>query len=671
MFNKTRNTFSQSTLLPPINLNIIFVLLAIIVFTILTLSIYKIYKISSQFVGSTSFATGVNANGTYFSVGPGFNDNVPRQFIRTSSDRVYLIGSVVGTSTIKVYWNPSGGYPNATSDFSGSAQQTNSSNIFVVDAAYDGGNFIHILTMDMAGNLTDYPFDTSTNSFRSGKIISSGNSTPASETNIGTTGVSSMFNSSGALHIANWSGSNHISYQSYTYNASTDTLTQTSGPTQLDSAGGANHPELVVSPLDQSVTVSWIVGTGTADVYVRTKPSGGTWGSVEKVNTSAAWGSTSSGINIDQGPSMVIASDGTKSLIYIENFGSCGTDYGRLHYVSRAPSASTWTDQRLSNFCTHAPGLAIDSSNNIYALGHGHPSNPSCKKMTQVCSVKRNSDGTWNNPVVFATPPRGDSFDDSVSTKWSAVGWNRPETIEFVFFDAIGGSYTNTALWYGRLATTGTGGPTPTPAPTSAPIPTPNAPTSTPVPTPTATPIPTPPTSGTITLQIKASSDDVNQDNATFTSNSTTVWLGNGTSTTASYAGLRFINVTIPPSATVVSAKLQVYSFQSQWISVNMSMAADATGNSATFSASSLPSQRTLTTQKISHSSNSNWNANTWYTLDEMAPVLQEVISRADWVSGNSLSLILKGTGGAYGRKNITGWDGSSANAAKLVITYQ
>jgi len=41
-----------------------------------------------------------------------------------------------------------------------------------------------------------------------------------------------------------------------------------------------------------------------------------------------------------------------------------------------------------------------------------------------------------------------------------------------------------------------------------------------------------------------------------------------------------------------------VYSSQTQWLSLGLSLAADATGNSPTFSASNLPSQRTLTTQK-------------------------------------------------------------------------
>src|SRR5258708_9251932 len=53
-----------------------------------------------------------------------------------------------------------------------------------------------------------------------------------------------------------------------------------------------------------------------------------------------------------------------------------------------------------------------------------------------------------------------------------------------------------------------------------------------------------------------------------------------------------------------------------------------------------------------------------------MAPVVQGVINRADWQSGHSLSLILTGTGSAWGRKFVTSVDGSAALAPKLVISY-
>ena len=174
----------------------------------------------------------------------------------------------------------------------------------------------------------------------------------------------------------------------------------------------------------------------------------------------------------------------------------------------------------------------------------------------------------------------------------------------------------------------------------------------------------------TNTYLVSASSDDVNEDGAAITTNASTIWLGNGSSATASYTGFRFTNVVVPQGATVSSAKLKVYSSQSQWISLSLSLAGELTPNSATFSSASKPSQRTLTVQKISHSSNSSWAANAWVTLDEMAPVLQEIVNQPGWKSGNSLSIIVKGAGRAYARKFIGSQDASAANAASLVISF-
>lgn len=121
----------------------------------------------------------------------------------------------------------------------------------------------------------------------------------------------------------------------------------------------------------------------------------------------------------------------------------------------------------------------------------------------------------------------------------------------------------------------------------------------------------------------------------------------------------------------IKSAYLQVYSAQDQWIDMNFNIAGEATGNSLLFSSLSLPSQRTLTTAKIAHSSSNRWLIDTWYPLDDISLVIQEIVSRADWSSTNSLSIILKGTAGPWARKFVQSFDGSALNAPRLVVTYQ
>lgn len=174
----------------------------------------------------------------------------------------------------------------------------------------------------------------------------------------------------------------------------------------------------------------------------------------------------------------------------------------------------------------------------------------------------------------------------------------------------------------------------------------------------------------TTVLQVKSSTDDVNEDGNSFQPTQNTLWIGNSQSRTASWTGMRFSNVQIPRNAVIKSAKLSLYSPQQQWITMKFTAYADTTANSAAFTSSSKPSQRTLTANSVPYQSNTKWNANSWYVLNEMKTVVQEVINRSDWQPGNNLSVLLKGTGASWGRKFVQSYDQDPSNAPKLSITY-
>jgi hypothetical protein len=159
------------------------------------------------------------------------------------------------------------------------------------------------------------------------------------------------------------------------------------------------------------------------------------------------WTSTIAGIDIDQGPSMLITADGTKHVTYIENYDATG-DYGRIHHVTTGSAG--WVDVELAATYSHDPALAANTQGELYIIGHGHPkdASPTCKSSDDMCVRKRNPDGTWGPSTLFAPHTAGSSFDASPSVKWSVVGWNRPETIEFLFFQT---PYDLPTLFYGRI----------------------------------------------------------------------------------------------------------------------------------------------------------------------------------------------------------------------------
>jgi type IV pilus assembly protein PilY1 len=168
---------------------------------------------------------------------------------------------------------------------------------------------------------------------------------------------------------------------------------------------------------------------------------------------------------------------------------------------------------------------------------------------------------------------------------------------------------------------------------------------------------------------INASANDVNQDGTTLKSKEKTIWIGTGQNTNASFTGLRF-NVAVPRNAIITSARLEFASPTNSWISIKFTMRSQASGNCTAYSTNSRPSQRTLTTPSVTHQSNQLWLADQYYALNDISPVIQAVVNRGDWTSGNNLCLILKGMGKQWGRKFVYSFDGNPALAPRLVITY-
>ncbi|MEP7136734.1 MAG: hypothetical protein ABI904_17545 [Chloroflexota bacterium] len=380
-----------------------------------------------------------------FPVGPGGADVIPHQIVRTNNDYLYIFTSQQSSKTLRVYRTSLPGLPNTTSDFAPPIELNESSEPISVDALYDGGQMIHVLINTQAGEVKDYPFDTVTNTFLPSITLAENGGTVSSGLYIGTCGISGMVDTNGVLHILYWTSNDHILYGAYTYNSAANTLVPNTDFLQVDADGNANHPVLAISPRDGSMTTAWVSQTSDpAQILARTyNHAAGTWSDIEPVSTAPVWVSSDNGINIDQGPSLLIDQAGTKHLTYIEQIDYSVGDYGRIHYVMN--NGSGWVDQGLNAF-SHDPVLAINSADRIYIIGHGHPLNPTCKSMNEICTIQKNE--TWASPTSFAFPPSGFSFDSSPSVKWSIVGFNRPNVIEFIFFMT---PYDNSTVYYGRL----------------------------------------------------------------------------------------------------------------------------------------------------------------------------------------------------------------------------
>ncbi len=188
-------------------------------------------------------------------------------------------------------------------------------------------------------------------------------------------------------------------------------------------------------------------------------------------------------------------------------------------------------------------------------------------------------------------------------------------------------------------------------------------------PTPLATP--TPPAG---TFVITAGTDDASEHVSNYVDNASYVYLGRHTVSDGYYFGARFNNVNIPNGATVNSAYLVLT--QHDTYNTNqpvLLVAAHDTDNSPTFSSSNGPLDRgnQLTSAQVAWTPSAG-TPGVEFQSPNIASVLQEVVNRAGWVSGNSLSVIVKDNEAAVDhRRRAWAYDGDPALAPRLVVDFE
>ena len=188
---------------------------------------------------------------------------------------------------------------------------------------------------------------------------------------------------------------------------------------------------------------------------------------------------------------------------------------------------------------------------------------------------------------------------------------------------------------------------------------------------PTPTTAPTPPQSLRFAGQISNSEDDVNQTPNGQLVHTGDLWIGSVERPESSYTGLRFTGVQIPPGAQILSMHLEFYLLRDHYDPVDVVVTADAADDSAPFTNDNPPSVRLLPAQQIPEHVQEPWLAGNRYEFDELAPIIQEIVSRPGWQNGNSLSIIMHGAGRPQERRWVGNYDDFLESAPRLVVVYQ
>ena len=138
----------------------------------------------------------------------------------------------------------------------------------------------------------------------------------------------------------------------------------------------------------------------------------------------------------------------------------------------------------------------------------------------------------------------------------------------------------------------------------------------------------------------------VNQSGATVESGGAR-WLGTGANAAASRLGLIFSVPDLPRTA-FRSATLILTAAWTQWIAVDVQIAAELSPAPADFGPRALPSDRLLTALVSRYTENTRWGANGAYEIDVTEPV-RALLARFGHPS--AIALIAAGQGTPWGRK--------------------
>ena len=137
------------------------------------------------------------------------------------------------------------------------------------------------------------------------------------------------------------------------------------------------------------------------------------------------------------------------------------------------------------------------------------------------------------------------------------------------------------------------------------------------------------------------------------------------------YVGIRFRNMTIPQDATITNAYIQFTVDEKNSGSTSLTIKGHDTNNAGGFTTTKYNiSDRTTTSASV------NWNPAPWTSVGaagadqrtpNLATVVQEIVNRSGWSSGNSIVMIITGAG----ERTAESYNGSSSKAPKLVVTYE
>jgi hypothetical protein len=133
--------------------------------------------------------------------------------------------------------------------------------------------------------------------------------------------------------------------------------------------------------------------------------------------------------------------------------------------------------------------------------------------------------------------------------------------------------------------------------------------------------------------------------------------------------GMRFLNLTIPPGAIVTNAYIEFTADESSSQATSLVLRAQAADDSPTFTTTAGNiSSRPLTTAAVPWNNVAAWTRYQLYQTPNLAPIVQEVINRPNWASGNNFVVVVAGQ--PQSKRVAFAWNGEPDYAPLLFVEY-
>ncbi len=177
-----------------------------------------------------------------------------------------------------------------------------------------------------------------------------------------------------------------------------------------------------------------------------------------------------------------------------------------------------------------------------------------------------------------------------------------------------------------------------------------------------AAPAPSPSQGETLNVRIAANVDDLAE-------RATGVMVGGrGLNFVREQVGMRFTNLTIPPGAKITAATIRLKAATSDSGVVSLNFRSEAADSAAVFGTEPGTLTSRLKTSTSVPWQPKAWSAGAYARTPDLSAVVQEVVDRPGWKSGNALAFIVVGMGTA--KRSAYAHDAGAVYAPQLTISY-